>query len=271
MSSPSWLEDVRLRITGVLYILSVFLPSARAHDFIQNIRVRVNSHIVIHPPAVVDATLARFRNNPKARSERRARHFATLDSEVRVLSRPSRGRASRFFFLFELPPSSPPRSRRGPTDRPADADVRMTFEKMRAGGPGRDRSSCRVIPRRSRPRSRRVRARDDGGKCFVVFVSDVASFVRAGERRVDAQTGRRVRLITVGGRRCRDLVSSLGAPGVRAGGMEYFHLLRLGRRLGRSVASVGLSCVSIGLTVHDPSRKVHALFKDVCVCVCSRD
>jgi len=120
MSSPSWLEDVRLRITGVLYILSVFLPSARAHDFIQNIRVRVNSDIVIHPPAVVDATLARFRNNPKARSERRARHFATLDSEVRVLSRPSRGRASRFFSLRTPAVVSAAITPRTPTDRPDD-------------------------------------------------------------------------------------------------------------------------------------------------------
>ena len=270
MSSPSWLEDVRLRITGVLYILSVFLPSARAHDFIQNIRVRVNSDIVIHPPAVVDATLARFRNNPKARSERRARHFATLDSEVRVLSRPSRGRASRFFSL--RPPAVvsaaiTPRTDRSSRGRRRPDDVRKDARRR-----PRARSlvmSCHpsafatAFATGSRARRRR--------EMFRSSIRDVASFVRAGERRVDAQTGRRVRLITVGGRRCRDLVSSLGAPGVRAGGMEYFHLLRLGRRLGRSVASVGLSCVSIGLTVHDPSRKVHALFKDVCVCVCSRD
>jgi len=244
MSSPSWLEDVRVRITGVLYILSVFLPSARAHDFIQNIRVRVNSDIVIHPPAVVDATLARFRNNPKARSERRARHFATLDSEVRVLSRPSRGRASRFFSL--RPPAVvsaaiTPRTDRSSRGRRRPDDVRKDARRR-----PRARSlvmSCHpsafatAFATGSRARRRR--------EMFRSSIRDVASFVRAGERRVDAQTGRRVRLITVGGRRCRDLVSSLG---VRLSGfarVEWNIFTFFPRSSPRSVGRLGRSFVCI--------------------------
>jgi len=228
----------------VIHFISIPSFRARAHDFIQNIRVRVNSHIVIHPPAVVDATLARFRNNPKALATLRARHFATLDSEVRVLSRPSRGRASRFFSL--RPPAVvsaaiTPRTDRSSRGRRRPDDVRKDARRR-----PRARSlvmSCHpsafatAFATGSRARRRR--------EMFRSSIRDVASFVRAGERRVDAQTGRRVRLITVGGRRCRDLVSSLGAPGVRPRGWNGIFSPSSTRSSPRSVGRLGRSFVCI--------------------------
>ena len=122
------------------FLISIPSFHPRAHDFIQNIRVCVNSDIVIHPPAVVDATLARFRNNPKARSERRARHFATLDSEVRALSRPSRERARRAFFSLRTPAVvSAAITPRTPTDRPDDVRKDDARRRPRARSLARSR------------------------------------------------------------------------------------------------------------------------------------
>ena len=140
-----------LRVCYTFYQYS-FLPSARARLYPEHPCTRKQLHR--HPSTGGRRRHPRsFSKQPEgAKRTSRRRHFATLDSEVRVHSRPSRGRARRIFFLFELPPSSPPRSRRG--RRPI---VRMTFEKMmRAGGPGRDRSLARhdVIPRRVRDRVR---------------------------------------------------------------------------------------------------------------------
>ena len=135
-----------LRVCYTFFNQYSFLPRAR-HDFIQNIRVRVNSEIVIHPSTGGRRRHPRsFSKQPEgAKRTSRATLRHARRRGTRALSTVSRTRASHFFSLPPPAVVSAAITPRTPTDRPDDVRKDDARRRPRSRSLGHPMSSLGVF------------------------------------------------------------------------------------------------------------------------------